>query len=339
VVSERFEVARNFVNKLWNAARFAIINLEDGGQRSEVRGQKAEMEARRVSEGDLTVEDRWLLSRLATVTDGVTKALESYRYAEAAKLLYDFAWDEFCSFYVEIAKARLADPAQNATAQRVLAHALDTLLRLLHPMMPFLTEEVWQLLNRVAPQRGLDSERNLSAMYLITAPWPAADMAWQNAEIEARFAVFQQALSAIREIRSRQNIATRQPLAFAIKCDAATAALLEPMSAYFQSMTNAQATGYGPDAAIPPTHSKTALAGMEIYVDLAGLIDVAAELAKNEQLAQKLTGLIKSKEAKLANESFVSRAPASVVQAERDSLAQMQDQLASAQAALAALRK
>jgi valyl-tRNA synthetase len=343
VVSERFEVARNFVNKLWNAARFALINLEDYEQlcrerppcRSETGGESGN-----ATEGvPYSVEDRWLLSRLATVTEGVTKALESYRYAEAAKLLYDFAWDEFCSFYVEIAKARLADPEQKATAQRVLAHGLDTLLRLLHPMMPFLTEEVWQLLNKVAPERGFDGTRSVPATYLITAPWPVADMAWQKPEIEARFAMFQQALGAIREIRSRQNIANRQPLVFAIKCDAATAALLEPMSAYFLSMTNATATGYGPDVIIPPTHSKTALAGMEIYVNLAGLIDKEAEIAKNEQLIQKLTPLIKSKEAKLANESFVSRAPASVVQAERDSLAQMQKQIASAKAALAALCK
>jgi valyl-tRNA synthetase len=191
----------------------------------------------------------------------------------------------------------------------------------------------------VAPERGFDGTRSAPATYLITAPWPVADMAWQKPEIEARFAMFQQALGAIREIRSRQNIANRQPLVFAIKCDAATAALLEPMSAYFLSMTNATATGYGPDVIIPPTHSKTALAGMEIYVNLAGLIDKEAEIAKNEQLIQKLTPLIKSKEAKLANESFVSRAPASVVQAERDSLAQMQKQIASAKAALAALCK
>ena len=111
------------------------------------------------------------------------------------------------------------------------------------------------------------------------------------------------------------------------------------MTAYFQSMTNATATGFGPDVAIPPTHAKSALAGLEIFVDLAGLIDVKAELAKNEQQEQKLLGLIKAKEGKLANESFVSRAPANVVQAERDSLAQLQDQLASVRAALAALRK
>jgi valyl-tRNA synthetase len=327
VVSERFEVARNFTNKLWNASRFALINLA------------GRVETRSVSEGELTVEDRWLLSRLATVTDGVTKALESYRYAEAAKLLYDFAWDEFCSFYVEIAKARLADEKSKATGQRVLAHALDTLLRLLHPMMPFITEEVWQLLNKVAPERGLDGTRSVPATWLITAPWPVADMAWQNPEIEARFAVFQQALAAIREIRSRQNIPTKNPLNFAIKCDAPTAALLEPMASYFQSMANATATGFGPSVVVPPTNAKTSLPGLEIYVDLAGSIDVAAERAKNEQLEQKLLGFIKAKEGKLANEHFVSRAPANVVQAERDSLTQMQEQLASVRTALAALRK
>jgi valyl-tRNA synthetase len=351
VVSERFEEARNFMNKLWNAARFVVINLDNGGQRSDAVLSTQYSVLSTATEPathhsplttHLTTEDRWLLSRLATVTDGVTKALESYRYAEAANLLYDFAWNEFCSFYVEIAKARLADPAQKATAQRVLAYALDTLLRLLHPMMPFITEEVWQLLNKVAPERGLvlaDGGTAAAAAlshptWLITAPWPVADLGWQNPEIEARFAIFQQALAAIREIRSRQNIATRQPLEFVIKCDAATAELLAPMSAYFQSMTNAKASGYGPAVAIPPTHSKSALAGMEIYVDLAGLIDEAAEKTKNEQLVQKLTPLIKAKQAKLANESFVSRAPANVVQAERESLAQMQEQLTSAQAAL-----
>jgi valyl-tRNA synthetase len=281
-----------------------------------------------------------LLSRLATVTKGVTDALDGYHYADAAKLLYDFAWDEFCSFYVEIAKARLSDDKSKATVQRVLAHGLDTLLRLLHPIMPFITEEVWQLLNKVAPVRGLDAAVGTAhPTWVIKAPWPEADLRWQDAEIEARFAIFQQALGAIREIRSRQNIATREPLEFCIKCDAATAGLLEPMRAYFQSMTNAKATGFGPDVPVPATHAKAALPGIEVYVDLKDFIDVAAELAKNEQQEQKLLALIKTKEGKLANESFVSRAPANVVQAERDGLSQLQEQLASVRAALAALRK
>ncbi len=362
VVSERFEVARNFMNKLWNASRFVLINLADSNEscreRPPCRSESGESTpaSRNATEGvpysALTTEDRWLLSRLATVTKGVTEALENYHYADAAKTLYDFAWDEFCSFYVEIAKARLADEKSKPTAQRILAHALDTLLRLLHPMMPFLTEEVWQLLNQVAPHREpvgwaspTESRKVGTAhptpapQWLIKAPWPEADLRWQDKQTEARFSVFQQALGAIREIRSRQNIATRDPLEFCIKCDAATAELLKPMTAYFQSMTNATATGFGPTVAIPPTHAKSALPGLEIYVDLKDFIDVKAELAKNEQQEQKLLGLIKAKESKLANEGFVSRAPANVVQAERDSLTQLQQQLESVRAALAVLRK
>jgi valyl-tRNA synthetase len=346
VVSERFEVSRNFMNKLWNASRFVLINLADSSPASGLKPQALE----------LTVEDRWLLSRLATVTAGVTESLKGYHYADAAKMLYDFAWDEFCSFYVEIAKARLADEKSKPTAQRVLAHALDTLLRLLHPIMPFITEEVWQLLNGVAPVRGLgpqgadaprsptDAARSpidvhRSAEWLIKASWPEADLQWQDKQTEARFSVFQQALGAIREIRNRQNIANKQAIEFCVKCDGATAELLQPMTAYFQSMTNAVATGFGPDVTIPPTHAKSALSGLEIYVDLKGFIDVDAEIAKNEKEEQRLLGQIKGKESKLNNESFVSRAPANVVQSEREGLAQYQEQLASVRATLALLRK
>ncbi|NLF09974.1 MAG: class I tRNA ligase family protein, partial [Pirellulaceae bacterium] len=158
VVSERFELARNFCNKLWNASRFALMNL-DG------------FEPGAVADEELFVEDRWLLSRLATVAEQVSGALDEYRYADAARTLYDFAWDEFCSFYVEMVKGRLQDERQRQVAQRVLAHALDVLLRLLHPMIPFLTEDVWQRLNCVAPKRGIDRPLSAAESVMI-APWP-----------------------------------------------------------------------------------------------------------------------------------------------------------------------
>ncbi|MGD8395559.1 MAG: valine--tRNA ligase, partial [Candidatus Eiseniibacteriota bacterium] len=139
VVSERFELGRNFCNKLWNVSRFALMNLEGCTPGP-------------VTAAELQVEDRWILSRLATVTGTVTEALVQYRYADAARMLYDFAWDEFCSFYVEMAKSRLGDETARTVAQRVLAHTLDALLRLLHPIMPFITEEIWQLLAQVVPE-------------------------------------------------------------------------------------------------------------------------------------------------------------------------------------------
>jgi valyl-tRNA synthetase len=342
-VSERFEVARNFMNKLWNAARFTLIYLQ--AEEGDVQSSKFKVQSSAASNLEpgtvnleLTTEDRWILSRLSTVTQSVTESLENYRYADAAKTLYDFAWDEFCSFYLEIAKARLADEKSRTTGQRVLAHTLDVLLRLLHPMMPFLTEEIWGMLNRVAPNRGLD-ELVEPTKQIIIAPWPRADLAHQDKEIEARFATFQAALAALREIRNRQNINTRQAIEFSIKCSEDTAALLKPMAPYFQSMTNAAATALGERVTPPATHAKSVLPNMEIYVDLTDFIDEDAEIARQEQLEQKLQGIIKGKEAKLANESFVSRAPANVVQAERDSLAQLQQQLASVQAALQSLRK
>ena len=146
MVNDRFELARNFCNKLWNASRFVLLNLEG-------------FDPGRVADDELMVEDSWILSRLATVTQQVTDALAEYRYADAARTLYDFAWDEFCSFYVEMVKGRLQEGPQRPVAQRILAHVLDTLLRLLHPIIPFLTEEVWQRLGEIAPERGIDEVR------------------------------------------------------------------------------------------------------------------------------------------------------------------------------------
>ncbi|MBN1909063.1 MAG: valine--tRNA ligase [Pirellulales bacterium] len=315
VVSDRFEQARNFCNKLWNASRFALMNLEGYTPGT-------------VADEDLLVEDRWILSRLATVTGEVTDALDEFRYADAARALYGFAWDEFCSFYVEMVKSRLQDPADRPTAQRVLAHTLDVLLRLLHPMIPFVTEEVWQLLGEIAPERGLD-ELTPAASSVMIAPWPEVDAARRDPTIEARFARFQEILRGIREIRSRQNVPPKQSINFSVRCDAQTAGLLEPMAPYFASMAGATLTGTGPDVAPPALSANTALPGVEIFVDLAGLIDVAAEIAKKQAEKAKLESFIAAKEKKLSNAAFTERAPAAVVQKERDSLAELQATLAA----------
>ncbi len=324
VVSERFEVARNFCNKLWNASRFALINLKGYAPGP-------------VGDDDLTVEDRWILSRLATVTKQVSDALETYHYSDAARTLYDFAWDEFCSFFVEMQKNRLQDKGQRVVAQRVLAHTLDTLLRLLHPIMPFITEEVWRLLGKAAPDRGLEHPQPASDT-IMTASWPEADSSRQDDEIEARFAQFQAVLGALREIRSRQNIAPKTPIEFSVRCTDATVKLLQPMEPYFASMANATAVAWGDRAEPPATNATVNLTGADVFVDLKDFIDVGAEIARNEKQGQRLLGQIQGKEKKLANANFVERAPAEVVERERNSLAQLKEQLASVQAILANLR-
>ncbi len=315
VISERFETARNFVNKLWNAARFTLLNL-DGFEPVEIDRDR------------LPLEDRWLLSRLATVTSTVTEALQHYHYADAARCLYDFAWDEFCSLYVEMAKARLSDPATRPATQTIIAHALDTLLRLLHPFMPFVTEEIWQHLAQVAPSRGLQSPQPATA-FVMLAPWPTVDdRDAGNQEIETQFSVFREVLGAIRRIRSSQNIAPRESVPAAVRCDAAIAALLQPMQVLLESMANAQITQIGPTVQPFATDAPLAIPSFEIdvHVDLEQFIDVAAELTRLERLLGQVVKQIAGKEQKLGNENFVSRAPQQVVDQERQSLEELRRQ-------------
>ena len=319
VVSERFEISRNFCNKLWNAARFTMMNLED-------------YTAAPVTEAECSFDDRWILSRLATVTRQMTSALERFEYAEAARTLYGFAWDEFCSFYLEITKTRLADPARRPVTQRVLAHTLDTLLRLLHPLTPFLTEEIWQSLKHFAPQRGLVPTDVAESVMI--APWPEVVESHIDPETETQFATFQNVLGVLRNVRAAQNIASRENLRFAVRCEAGLAMLMQPMTEVFGAMAGATPIGWGPDVTPPTLADQTMLPGMEIFVDLAGHIDVAAELVKKQTELGKIGERIAAQEQKLSNENFTSRAPAAVIDKERATLAELHTQVAAVQEAI-----
>ncbi|MDO5309560.1 MAG: valine--tRNA ligase [Planctomycetia bacterium] len=322
VVGERFEVARNFCNKLWNASRFVMINLEN-------------FQPRKVSRDELFVEDRWILSRLATVTQIVTNSLENYKFSEAARALYDFAWDEFCSFYVEIAKARLFDEKNRSLVQNVILNVLDALIRLLHPLTPFVTEEVWQRLKDFAPVRGWEPAE--AAESITIAPWPTVDQSAIDPVIEAQFAQFQDALRCVRDARARQNVPPRAEVKFTIKCSQEHAELLRPMCAYFKSMACACATAIGPDAQAPALASSATTGVLEVNVDVADLIDIPAEIAKTQKEIEKLQGFIKSKESKLSG-SFAEKAPAAVVEKERASLEDLKRQLVANEQTLVRLQ-
>jgi valyl-tRNA synthetase len=169
----------------------------------------------------------------------------------------------------------LQDPATRPTAQRVLAHALDVLVRLLHPLIPFITEEIWHRLGEVAPQRGL-TKLIAPAASVVIAPWPESNLADRAEEIEARFGRFQEVLGGLREIRSRQNIPPREAIRFVCRCDEATKQLLEPMSPYFAAMAGALCESWSPDAQPYTNSGSFSAAGAEVYVDLADFIDVEA---------------------------------------------------------------
>ncbi len=320
VVSERFEVARNFCNKLWNAARFALLNLEGYTPIS-------------IAMEQLELEDRWVLSRLTRVIQEVDDALEQYRFAEATRILYEFAWDEFCSFYVEMVKARLQEPGKRAVAQAVLVWVLDQLVRLLHPFVPFVTEEVWQHLAKVAPVRGLESHEKAAESIMI-APWPKAEPKWCKPQIEEEFRQFQELLRAVREIRSRQNVPPRQMIDFTVRCSPETASKIQKMEPYFHLMAKARPAELGPEVKAPTMAAHVSLPGVEVYVDLAGLIDRDQEIRRKQQELSRLTEMIDKKKAKLNDPQFRQRAPAAVVERERQTLAQLEEQYKVASAAL-----
>ena len=324
VISERFEVARNFCNKLWNASRFVMMNLT---------GYKP----MKLDVSKLPLEDRWILSRLATTTKTVTEAIHEYRHSDAARLIYDFAWDEFCSYYVEMAKPRLQDAASRPATQQVLIHTLDQLLRLLHPMTPFITEAIWQELARFGDVRTLGGTTE-SQKWLIRSAWPEANPANIDQVIEQQFARFVTALGALREIRSRQNLPPKEEITFTISCDVATQKLLVPMAPFFKALAGATCTGLGEKLTPPAMSAQVSVDGMAVSVDLGKFIDVPAEIARNEKIQANIVKQIAGKESKLANATFVDRAPADVVAKERESLEELRQQLANVTQALERLR-
>jgi len=333
-VSEKFEAGRNFSNKLWNATRFVLMNLE--GYTAGPLGGPA-------GAGDvasLPLEDRWLLSRLASVSRDATRLIDEYKFAELARILYAFAWDDYCSAYLELCKARLADPARREQARSMLLVGLDTILRLLHPIMPFVTEEIWQHLAAAAGGRRMpwdDAAAPLSASVMVAA-WPQVPEAWIDPRTETQFGTFLAVVAALREIRARQNVPPKTRVTAAVRTAAEIATLLEPMRASIESMASADLSGIGPDASAAPSAATATVAGCDVFVDLAGLVDVAAEIVRLTKENEKTEGFLAAKQAKLANESFTARAPEAVIAKERAQLAELEDRLAKGRAALEDLR-
>jgi valyl-tRNA synthetase len=334
-VSEKFESGRNFSNKLWNATRFVLMNI-DGFAGEDLSSEAAAS----LDIGSLPLEDRWLLSRLASVTREATRAVDEYRFAEAARTLYAFAWDEFCSAYLELCKSRLADPAHRDRARTMLLVGLDTILRLLHPIMPFVTEEIWQHLHEAAGSRRMpwDSGAKPLASSIMVAPWPAPPAAWMDATTETRFGTFLGVVAAIREIRARQNVPPKTRVAVAIRTSGDLASLLEPMRPAIEAMAAADIAAFGPDASASPSAATASAAGCDVFVDLADLVDVDAEIARLLKENEKTEGFLRAKQTKLADEKFASRAPEAVISKERAQLAELEARLAKGVAALADLR-
>lgn len=316
IVIERFEYGRNFSNKLWNAARFAMLNLEGYTPAP-------------VADAELAIEDRWILSRLATVTEEVSSSLSVYKFDAATRSLRDFVWNEFCDWYLEMIKPRLRDETQKPAAQRVLVMVLDTILRLLHPFTPFITEELWQRLKEIAPTRGLPSP-TAAADAIIVAPWPTGLDGWRDIKLEARFQRLQELIVAVRNVRGAYNISPSVTVPVSVKCSAEIAADLDLVRVQFELLGKSTLSAAGPEVTRPDTVSASfSLGDADGYLPLEGLIDMQAELTRQQKEAEKVRGFIGGHEKKLTNQSFVDRAPPEVVAEVRETLASLQKQLAS----------
>ncbi|MFN4260159.1 MAG: valine--tRNA ligase [Gemmataceae bacterium] len=322
--AEKFEQGRNFANKLWNAARFLLMNLE--GYRPE---------ALRLE--DLANEDRWILSRLTSTVAQVTEQLENYHFSDVARMIYDFTWSEFCDWYVEMSKGRLRDPASRPLAQRLLAGVLDAILRLVQPIMPFVAETIWQALNEAAFERGLLTPEPATES-VVMAPWPRFPTEWIDREREQRTERLKDLVRFIREVRHHFMIDPKVTLQVHVRCDAAETAYFQRLAPFTEQIEGARLGGTGPDVAKPPHSATHVHPEYEAYVCLEGLIDIEAESQRLEKRLAEKRKHLQSSQAKLDNPNFRDKAPAEVVQQQRDLVADLHNQIRVLEANLADLR-
>lgn len=294
---ERVESTRNFANKLWNASRFVLMNLE---------GFDASFKP---ATEDYTLADQWILSRYAKTVEDVTNNLEKFELGEAGRAIYDFIWNEFCDWYIEMAKARLYDKEAvkaRQTAQYVLCYVLEHTLRLLHPFMPFITEEIWQHI----PHQG--------ESIMITA-WPTEEAGKINITAEQNMTVIMETIKAIRNMRAEVNVAPGKKSEVILHFTmVALAEVFAENSGYLKVLAGAEPMHILAVDAEKPENAMTAIVnGVEIYLPLKGLIDVEKETARLNKELDTLDKELKRVSGKLSNEGFVAKAPAEVIEKEK----------------------
>jgi valyl-tRNA synthetase len=319
--SDRFDEGRKFCNKLWNAARFALMNL-------------GQLEFQALGLDDLAPEDRWILSRLASATREVNRYLENYNPSAAQGAARDFFWGEFCDWYLEMIKPRMRDEESAPVARQVVATALDQVLRLFHPFIPFLSEALWEQLGAQAPQRGIEAPLPQSEL-CIRAAWPVAEAAWEDAALEADVKRLQGLVSALRKIRKDYNVPPRKALPGAIKVSGEALSSLESMRSHLLNLGGLSSLSLGPDVERPENSGATVVGEAEVF--LGDVLDPEKERKRLEKERGKLAGQITGSEKKLGNEKFVAKAPEKVVAAERARLGELRAQLSAVEENLAGL--
>ena len=311
---ERVEASRNFANKLWNASRFALMNID--------RDCKFDIDK-------LEEEDRWILSRTNRLSEEIVENLEKYELGIAANKIYDFTWNEFCDWYIELIKPRLYGEGESKeVAQGVLLYVLKDILKMLHPFMPYITEEIWGYLPGV---EGL----------LIESEWPIKDEALIFEESEKAMEFVMDCIKSVRNIRSEMNVvpSKKAKIIFVTKEDRLKNILLSS-EIFFEKLASASGIevqetrdGIGEDAV------SSVVTGCEIYLPLEELVDIEKEIERLEKEKKKLEGEIKRVNGKLANEGFVSKAPEKVIEEEKQKKVKYEDMMNKVIERLESLKK
>ncbi len=311
--SPKFDLGRNFCNKLWNASRFAMGNLQD-------------MADVTIDIPDLKLEDRWILSRLTDTIQQVTSQLNEFKFSEPVNQLYRFFWNELCDWYLECIKPRMRQESEKTAAQKVLAYIMDATLRLFHPFLPFITEGIYQSLNAGCPSRSLKGIAELpDSDLLIQAAWPKPALDLLDPETEHEMELIQNTIRQIRELRTQYKVAPGQPLQVSIRADVSVCALLRCQESLLRHLAQLSGLTADPDCVKPDNAAVAVCDEMQIFVH--DLIDTQAERARLVQQKQELQNYLEQTQNKLRNENFVTRAKPEVVQRERERLIQLQEQL------------
>ena len=301
---DKIESARNFANKLWNASRFVIMNM---GESLPVCGE-------------LKDEDKWMISRVNEAVRDATDAMDKFDLALAGKKVYDVIWNEYCDWYIEIVKERLygSDEADKNTALAVLNSVLKDLLRLLHPFMPFITEEIWGYLPKEKDEDG----------YLINAAWPEYDGSKEYPQETARLETAKEVIRAIRGIRVEANASPGVRLTAYIEASDAAAERCRAGERYIKKLANITAITFTEDrAGIPEDAMSAVISGAEIFIPLEELVDMEAECERLRKEKERLEKEVKRSQGMLSNQGFLSKAPEKKINEEKTKKAEYEDML------------
>ena len=313
---KRVEGYRNFANKIWNGTRFVMMNVE-----AQTVGQTARPDLWELPE-------QWIVSRLQKAEQAVQQAFATYRLDLAAQAIYEFIWNEYCDWYVELTKPVLNDEnvseERKAEVRRVLLAVMEASLRLAHPIMPYLTEEIWQTL---APKLGISGETIMLAQY------PVADEAKINEQAEADMQWLQGLIGAVRNIRGEMGLGNARLLPVLLQnTTEAEKAQITRIEALFKALAKVESITFLADGEQPPLSSSSVVGHVSVYVPMKGLIDPKAELSRLQKDLDKVQKQHDQIATKLGNEGFVAKAPAAVVEGEKVKLAEFADQLAKIKA-------